>query len=219
MDGCVWRMFFLISFGLVQRWVWLTAWKQQKSLTGWLSLFLGHLWRVLLHLSENIQSDRPSLTRATWCVLSNAACMCWDSYFMLFRLESLRWLCVFLMLWSWAMGFSRKYVGARSMDGCVWRMCFSWARTMLSLADCVEAMKELDRMIVTFLRTPLESASASQWEYTKWPPQSDESYVMCAFQCRVHVLGRLFRVESLRWLCVFLSLWSWARGSWKYVGA
>ena len=29
----------------------------------------------------------------------------------------------------------------RSMDGCVWRMCFSWARTMLSLADCVEAMK------------------------------------------------------------------------------
>ena len=61
------------------------------------------------------------------------------------------------------------------------RMCFSWARTMLSLADCVEAIKELDRMIVTFLRTPLESASASQWEYTKWPPQSDESYVMCAF--------------------------------------
>ena len=50
----------------------------------------------------------------------------------------------------------------RSMDGCVWRMCFSWARTMLSLADCVEAMKELDRMIVAFLRTPLESASASQ---------------------------------------------------------
>ena len=98
--------------GLVQCWVWLTAWKQWNSLTGWLSLFLGHLWRVLLHLSENIQSDRPSLTRATWCVLSNAACMCWDSYFMLFRLESLRWLCVFLMLWSWAMGFSRKYVGA-----------------------------------------------------------------------------------------------------------
>ena len=40
----------------------------------------------------------------------------------------------------------------RSMDGCVWRMCFSWARTMLSLADCLEAIKELDRMIVTFLR-------------------------------------------------------------------
>ena len=98
--------------GLVQLWVWLTAWKQWKSLTGWLSLFLGHLWRVLLHLSENIQSDRPSLTRATSRVLSNAACMCWDSYFMLFRLESLRWLCVFPMLWSWAMGFSRKYVGA-----------------------------------------------------------------------------------------------------------
>ena len=50
----------------------------------------------------------------------------------------------------------------RSMDGCVWRMCFFWARTTLSLADCLEAMKELDRMIVTFLRTPLESASASQ---------------------------------------------------------
>ena len=65
--------------GLVQCWVWLTAWKQWKSLTGWLSLFLGHLWRVLPHLSENIQSDRPSLTRATWCVLSNAVCMCWDS--------------------------------------------------------------------------------------------------------------------------------------------
>ena len=90
-----------------------------------------------------------------------------------------------------------------------WRMCFSWARTMLSLADCVEAIKELDRMIVTFLRTPLESASASQWEYTKWPPQSDESYVMCAFQCSVHVLGQLFRLESPRWLCVFLLLWSW----------
>ena len=98
------------------------------------------------------------------------------------------------------------------MDGCVWRMLFFdffWARTMLSLADCLEAIKELDRMIVAFLRTPLESASASQWEYTKWPPQSDESYVMCAFQCRVHVLGQLFRLESPRWLCVFLLLWSW----------
>ena len=53
----------------------------------------------------------------------------------------------------------------RSMDGCVWRMLFFdffWARTMLSLADCLEAIKELDRMIVAFLRTPLESASASQ---------------------------------------------------------
>ena len=50
----------------------------------------------------------------------------------------------------------------RSMDGCVRRMCFSWARTTLSLVDCLEAIKVLDRMIVTFLRTPLESASASQ---------------------------------------------------------
>ena len=53
----------------------------------------------------------------------------------------------------------------RRIDGCVWRMLyfdFFWARTTLSLADCLEAIKELDRMIVAFLRTPLESASASQ---------------------------------------------------------
>jgi hypothetical protein len=49
----------------------------------------------------------------------------------------------------------------RSMDGCVWRMCYFSARTTLSLAD-MEGLKELDRMIVAFLRTPLESASASQ---------------------------------------------------------
>ena len=33
--------------------------------------FLGHLWRVLLHFSENIPRDRPSLTKATCCL-----CMC-----------------------------------------------------------------------------------------------------------------------------------------------
>ena len=33
--------------------------------------FLGHLWRVLLHFSEKIPRDRPSLTKATCCL-----CMC-----------------------------------------------------------------------------------------------------------------------------------------------
>ena len=36
-----------------------------------------------------------------------------------------------------------------------------------------------------FLRTPLESAFAFQWEDAKWPPQSDESYILFVHVCCV----------------------------------
>ena len=36
-----------------------------------------------------------------------------------------------------------------------------------------------------FLRTPLESAFAFQWEDAKWPPQSEESYILFVNVCCV----------------------------------
>ena len=45
-----------------------STWTCMKMLEMMIVTFLGHLWRVLLHFSEKIPRDRPSLTKATFCL-------------------------------------------------------------------------------------------------------------------------------------------------------
>ena len=49
----------------------LRTWTCLKMLEMMIVTFLGHLWRVLLHFSEKMPSDRPSLTKAAFSL-----CMC-----------------------------------------------------------------------------------------------------------------------------------------------
>ena len=48
-----------------------------------------------------------------------------------------------------------------------------------------------------FLRTPLESAFAFQWEDAKWPPQSDESYILSVHVCCV--IPFLYALHTAFW--------------------
>ena len=57
-----------------------------------------------------------------------------------------------------------------------------------------------------FLRTPLESAFAFQWEDAKWPPQSDESYILFVHMCCVIP----FLAHSFLEMACVLPVWCWA---------
>ena len=103
-----------------------STWTCMKMLEMMIVTFLGHLWRVLLHFSEKIPRDRPSLTKATCCLY-----MCAVYFRFLHRAFWTRLCCaVICLLFGWPCGLSSEssWVLSCCGAGCWRKLCMACLR-------------------------------------------------------------------------------------------